>query len=377
MPQRPAPAKSTPSSPVSVPVGADAAQGGLTAAERAFAVRLLSAESAAVAGVASRLGPEFHAAVDLVVKCADAGGTVLVTGLGKSGLIGAKIAATMSSLGITAHFVHPAEAAHGDLGRFRAADLCIALSYSGETDEVVNLASILRQDGGAIVSMTRGPEKAEARHGVSGYPGVGYTKATLERLASVSLFVGPCDDQGISPAPTCSTTATLALGDALALCAARRRNFTDSDFAKRHPGGSLGGLLRPITELLRFNVGRTLNLVPDDVSVAEACRLSETTERRPGAMLLVERASGLLTGLFTDADLRRLIERDRGALDRPVRDVMTRNPGTLADTSLVRDAVNMVREFRRDEIPVVDAAGKPIGLLDVQDLIAQRLIRSE
>ncbi len=364
MPQRPAPAKSKPSSPVSVPAERDAAQGGLTASERAFAVRLLSAESAAVTGVAARLGPEFHAAVDLFVTCANAGGTVLVTGLGKSGLIGAKIAATMSSLGITAHFVHPAEAAHGDLGRFRAADVCIALSYSGETDEVVNLASILRQDGGAIVSITRGPE------------GNG-PKAALERLASVALFIGSCDDPEISPAPTCSTTATLALGDALALCAARRRHFTNDDFAKRHPGGSLGGLLRPITELLRFKVGKTLNLVPDDVSVAEACRLSETTERRPGAMLLVNKKTGLLTGLFTDADLRRLVERDREALDRPVRDVMTRNPGTLADTSLVRDAVNMVREHRRDEIPVVDAAGKPIGLLDVQDLIAQRLIRSE
>jgi arabinose-5-phosphate isomerase len=364
MPQRPVPAKSQPSSPVSVSAGEEAARVGLTASERAFAVRLLSAESTAVAGVAARMGPEFHVAVDLIEQCAKVGGTVLVTGLGKSGLIGAKIAATMSSLGITAHFVHPAEAAHGDLGRFRAADLCIALSYSGETDEVVNLASILRQDGGAIVSITRGPDGNGA-------------KATLERLASVALFIGACDDPAISPAPTCSTTATLALGDALAICAARRRNFTDDDFAKRHPGGSLGGLLRPITELLRFKVGKTLNLVPDDVSVAEACRLSETTERRPGAMLLVNKKTGLLTGLFTDADLRRLVERDREALDRPVRDVMTKNPGTLAETSLVRDAVNMVREFRRDEIPVVDAAGKPIGLLDVQDLIAQRLIRSE
>lgn len=372
MPQRSAPGKSNAVSPVSVPTGGDAARGGMTAAERAFAVRLLSAESAAVAGVASRLGPEFHAAVDLIAKCADAGGTVLVTGLGKSGLIGAKIAATMSSLGITAHFVHPAEAAHGDLGRFRASDLCIALSYSGETDEVVNLASILRQDGGAIVSITRGTDEAKNRHA-----GAGQSQASLERLATVALSIGPCDDAEISPAPTCSTTATLALGDALALCAARRRNFTDSDFAKRHPGGSLGGLLRPITELLRFKVGKTLNLVPDDVSVAEACRLSETAERRPGAMLLINKKTGLLTGLFTDADLRRLVERDRGALDRPVREVMTKNPGTLADTSLVRDAVNMVREHRRDEIPVVDAAGKPIGLLDVQDLIAQRLIRSE
>jgi arabinose-5-phosphate isomerase len=366
---------------------------GLTADEKAFATRVLSAEAQAVNALAGRLGPEFHAAVDLLVKCADAGGTVLITGLGKSGLIGAKIAATLSSLGITAHFVHPAEAAHGDLGRFRPADVCLALSYSGETDEVVNLASILRQDNLAVISITRGwapprvpPRSAwgsgsdtntpeDATRSVS-VPN-SQPQATLERLATVPLFIGPCDDPDLSPAPTCSTTATLALGDALALCAARRRNFTDIDFAKRHPGGSLGGLLRPITELLRFRVGTTLNLIPDDLPVAQALKLSETRERRSGAMLLIDRASGILSGLFTDADLRRLIERDRDALDRPVRDVMTKNPGTLRDTALVRDAVNMVREFRRDEIPVVDAAGKPIGLLDVQDLIAQRLIRSE
>lgn len=331
--------------------------------ERAFALRILAAEADAVRALSGQVSPAFHAAVDLITRCADSGGTVLVTGLGKSGLIGAKISATLASLGIPSHFVHPAEAAHGDLGRFRPTDLCIALSYSGETDEVANLCEILRQDNFPIISITRGSANSQP--------------SRLERLATAALSIGHCDDPDLSPAPTCSTTATLALGDALALCAARRRNFSDTDFAKRHPGGSLGGLLRPITEALRFVVGKTLNIVPDDVSVTEACKLSETAIRRPGAMLLVDRASGVLTGIFTDADLRRLIELDRSKLDGPIRAVMTRNPGTLPDTALVRDAVHMVREHRRDEIPVVDAAGKPIGLLDVQDLIAQRLIRSE
>lgn len=332
--------------------------------ERELARALLAAEARAVDGVRERLGAEFHSAVELVARCADQGGTVLVTGLGKSGLIGQKISATLASLGIASHFVHPAEAAHGDLGRFRQQDLCIALSYSGETDEVVNLCAILRQDQLPVISITRSP---------IGQAG----PSSLERCATVRLWLGDCDDAAVSPAPTCSTTATLALGDALAVCAARRREFTDVDFAKRHPGGALGGLLKPIREALRFVVGSTLNVVPDDVSVAEACRLSETKIRRPGAMLLVDRSSGVLTGLFTDADLRRLIERDRGALDRPVSDVMTRRPGTLPDSALVRDAVQMVREHRRDEIPVVDDAGRPVGLLDVQDLIAQRLIRVE
>lgn len=362
MPQRPASSNPKPQSPTpsEAPGGT-----GLTAQERLFASKLLAAEAAAVSALAANLGPEFHAAVDLIVRCADANGTVLIAGLGKSGLIGQKIAATLSSLAITSHFVHPAEAAHGDLGRFRPADVCIALSYSGETDEVINLAATLKQDNVPIISITRGSEIAKG------------SRSSLDRLATVSLAIGACDDPDLSPAPTCSTTATLALGDALALCAARRRNFTDDDFAKRHPGGSLGGLLRPITDLLRFRAGSTLNVVPDDLSVAQALKHSETGDRRSGAMLLVDRKSGLLTGLFTDGDLRRLIERDRGELDQPIRAVMTKNPGTLPDSALVRDAVNMVREFRRDEIPVVDAKGRPVGLLDVQDLIAQRLIRSE
>lgn len=332
--------------------------------ERAFALRILAAEAEAVRALAEQVSPAFHAAIDLITQCADSGGAVLVTGLGKSGLIGQKISATLASLGIPSHFVHPTEAAHGDLGNFRRTDLCLALSYSGETDEVANLCEVLRQDGIPIITITRGSR-------------AGQSASRLERLATAALAIGAYDDPDISPAPTCSTTASLALGDALALCAARRRNFTDDDFAKRHPGGSLGGLLRPITEALRFVVGKTLNLVPDDVSVTEACKLSETAIRRPGAILLISRASGVMTGIFTDADLRRLVEQDRSALDRPIRDVMTRNPGALPDTALVRDAVHMVREHRRDEIPVVDAQGRPVGLLDVQDLIAQRLIRSE
>ena len=320
---------------------------------------MLAAQSRAVASLSVGIGPAFHEAVGLVERCAKAGGTVLVSGLGKSGLIGAKISATLASLGVASHYVHPAEAAHGDLGRFRKADVCLALSFSGETDEVVNLAAVLRQDEIPVIAVTSGK-------GAS----------SLERLASVNLSIGALEEEAtISPAPTLSTTATLALGDALALCAARRLGFSSADFLRRHPGGALGGLLKPVMEALRFVVGKNLVPVPDDVTVAAALRTAEATARRPGAVLLVDRATGVLTGLFTDGDLRRLIERDRAALDRPVSDVMTRRPGTLAATALVRDAVKMVREHRRDEIPIVDDAGKPVGLLDVQDLIAMRVVK--
>ncbi|MFN7022644.1 MAG: KpsF/GutQ family sugar-phosphate isomerase, partial [Phycisphaerales bacterium] len=293
----------------------------------------------------------------------DAGGNVLVSGLGKSGLIGQKISATLASLAIPSHFVHPAEAAHGDLGRFRPADICILLSYSGQTAEVINLAALLRQDEIGIIGICRGTPDGSS---------------PLERLSDVVLTIGDCDDPEFTPAPTCSTAATLALGDALALCAARRRNFTEDDFAKRHPGGTLGEVLRPVTEILRFVVGRNIVPVREDLSVRDALATADNSGvRRPGALLLTDAASGRLTGIFTDADLRRLIERNVGDLNRPIRELMTRSPQVLPDTALVRDAVQLVRESRRDEIPVVDASGSPVGILDVQDLVALRLVQGD
>lgn len=350
-----------------------------------LARRVLQAEADSISrlipmltGGGSSTAASFSRAIDLIVSCAEAGGSVLVTGLGKSGLIGQKISATLASVGITSHFVHPAEAAHGDLGRFRAADLCIALSYSGETDEVVNLCEILRQDHLAIIAITRGSATSAPQSSPPGSadPTDGRALSSLERVATITLPIGACDDAEISPAPTASTTATLALGDALALCAARRRRFTDDDFAKRHPGGSLGGLLRPVTDILRFRVGHGLDPVPDHLTVAQALEQADQPGvRRPGAMLLVSSASGKLTGIFTDADLRRLILRSTDELSRPISSLMSRNPTTLPDTALVRDAVRLVRENRRDEIPVVDAAGRPVGILDVQDLIAMKLVK--
>lgn len=332
--------------------------------EREFARGVLRAEADAVARLGDALGAEFHRAVDLLERCAASGGTVLVSGLGKSGLVGAKIAATLSSLGIPSHAVHPAEAAHGDLGRFRSTDTVLCLSFSGETEEVVNLAAVLRQDGLPIIAIT------------GGEPGSG-APSSLERLAAVSLRVGAIEEAGAPDllAPTSSTTAMMALGDALALAAARRREFTERDFAKRHPGGSLGGLLRPVVDVLRFVAGRNLPLVSARATVGEALRQAEGVGRRPGALLVVEPESGRLAGLFTDGDLRRLVLRDAGGLSRPIAEVMTRAPRTLPDTALVRDAVRLVREHRSDEIPVVDADGRPVGVLDVQDLIAMKLVR--
>ncbi len=323
--------------------------------------RVLLDEARAIEAISAGVGQEYTRACSLIERCAGQGGTVLVSGLGKSGHVGAKISATLASVGIASHAVHPTEAAHGDLGRFRTLDLAICLSHSGETDEVVALAATLRQDRLPIIAITRGAREGEA-------------PSRLERLADVTLAVGVRGEAGAGlMAPTSSTTATMAVGDALALAVARRRNFTNEDFARRHPGGQLGGLLQPVVELLRFRAGENLPLVEPGVSVESALRDVEKSGRRPGALLVVE--DDRLIGIFTDGDLRRLVLSDPAQMKRPIREVMSPGPRTISDSALARDAVAAFREHRQDEIPVVDDRGRPVGLLDVQDLISRRLVQ--
>lgn len=351
------------------PPPAEAKPGGTHAAERSYLAQVLRAESDAILGVVDALDPAAHQAVEIFERAVRGNGTILVAGMGKSGLIGKKISATLASLGAPSHDIHPAEAVHGDLGRIRRADCLLALSYSGETEEVVSLAAMLRQDGVPVVSIVGG------KRGLA---------SSLARFSTAALSVGDVTEACAETlAPTSSTTATLALGDALALALSRRLNFTASDFRKRHPGGGLGGLLRPVTEVLRFVVGQNLPVVRDDLTVGEALEHAAPTaasgvaSRRPGAIILVN-AKGTLSGLFTDGDLRRLVMNERSRkgdpLARPIGEVMTRTPRTLLSTALVRDAVHMAQEFRSDEIPVVDDQGRPVGVLDVQDLIALKVV---
>ena len=325
--------------------------------EMAFIGDVLRSEAAAIERLAADSNPAtaeaWSSAVSLIVGCQ---GHVVISGMGKSGLVGAKTSATMSSLGLPSHVVHPAEAVHGDLGRVRRGDVAILLSYSGETEEVVNLAAILKADG-------------VPRIGISGKP-----DSTLARLSDVHLNLGDVTEAcPLRLAPTASTTAMLAVGDALALAASRRMAFTADDFQKRHPGGLLGAALKPVTEVLRFTVGENLPAVADSVTVREALDQA-AADRRAGAIVLIDDV-GRLSGIFTDADLRRLVRSDPDAMTRPIASVMTTHPRHLTSDQLVRDAVNLVREHRLDEIPVVDADGKPVGLVDVQDLITMRIVR--
>ncbi len=344
--------------PVIIEPSASAPTENPRADERAFAQRALRAEAEAVLRLADHLPPSFHDAVDLIVTRKNSGGNLVVAGMGKSGVIGQKISATIASLGVPSHWVHPADAVHGDLGRIRRDDTLLALSYSGATPEVVALASILRQDNLPIITIT-----------------AGRGDSPLERLATVSLGIGVVEEAcPLALAPTTSTTATLALGDALALAASRRLAFSPDDFAKRHPGGLLGDLLRPITDILRFTVGDNLPVVRENLSVQQALE-SASGPRRPGALVIVD-DSNRLVGLFTDGDLRRLVLENPAHLSKPISDVMTRSPRALPAAAVVRDAVQMVREHRADEIPVVDEQRHPVGILDVQDLVALKLIQN-
>ncbi len=327
-----------------------------TDAEAAFIIDALHAEADAIRRIADRVrtddGPAWRSAIDLLVACK---GHVVVAGMGKSGLIGAKISSTFTSLGQPSNVLHPAEAVHGDLGRVGKNDVVMLLSYSGETEEVVNLAAILRADGVCRLGISTSDE------------------SNLAKLCTVHLTLGDLTEAcPLNLAPTASTTAMLAVGDALALAVSRRRNYDTDDFHKRHPGGLLGAGLRPIVEVLRFKVGDNLPAIPDTVTVREACEKTKTG-RRPGAVVLVD-TLGRLSGIFTDADLRRLMLNDPMGLDRVVGEVMTRRPEHLLVDDLVRDAVRLMRENRHDEIPVLDHDGKPVGLVDVQDLIALKVV---
>jgi arabinose-5-phosphate isomerase len=266
-------------------------------------------------------------------------------------LVGRKIAATLASLGTTSSFLHPAEALHGDLGALRPGDVVVMLSNSGETAEVVRLLPHLKRIGAVIVAAT-------ASRG-----------STLGRTAEACLELGRLDEAcPLGLAPTSSTAAMLGLGDALAVAVAEGRRFGREDFARNHPSGALGLRLTVVDELMRpLEACRVAN---DRHSVRRAFAETRRSERRSGALLLVDDA-GRLTGIYTDSDLARLIEdRDDVALDRAVAEVMTRGPRRLRRGARAEEALALLAEHKISELPIVDERGAPVGMIDVTDLVA-------
>ena len=275
----------------------------------------------------------------------------------KAGIIAQKISGTLASTGTLSYYVHPADALHGDLGRLREADLMLVLSYGGETEEISRLLNILAKIGVKIIAIT-------ARE-----------SSTLARKADLALLLGEITEAcPLGLAPTTSTTCMLALGDALAMAVMKIRNFAEKDYAVYHPGGSLGRRLSRVDELMSFHRGRNLPVAQDDLTVRQALAAVTHLSKRSGAILLVDQA-GKLTGIFTDADLRRLLEKGiESVLDGPIATVMTRDPKRIRSGTQSWEAARMFEEYRVDELPVVNESDEPVGLIDVQDLVAHKEI---
>jgi len=310
-----------------------------------LAREIVRTESQALLSLSDRLGDEFCQAVDLLFHCP---GSVIVIGMGKAGLIGQKIVATLASTGTRSHFVHPAEAIHGDLGRVYHDDVVLMLSFSGETEEVTRLLPSLREV--PIVAMTGKPH------------------STMAQAARVTLDLGPVREAGtLGLAPSTSTTAMLAMGDALALVMSRMRSFGPQDFVRFHPGGSLGRKLAKVDDVMRPL--DQCRIAPEDKTVREVFVDVSRPGRRTGAIMLIDE-QGMLTGLFTDSDLARLLEDRRDPyIDGPVSAVMTRSPKSIQSGSMMTDAVEILVEKKISELPVVDANGRPAGLIDVTDVV--------
>jgi arabinose-5-phosphate isomerase len=292
----------------------------------------------------------FAKAVRLLVRCT---GRVVVLGVGKSGLIGRKITSTLASTGTPSIFVHPSEGMHGDLGMITPRDVVLALSYSGETEELKRLLPSIQSIDVPLIAMT------------------GRRQSRLARVATVSLVVSVKREAcKYNLTPTTSTTAMLAIGDALAMAAMDARGFKEEDFARLHPGGILGKrLLWTVKDVMHR--GRENPIVREVQSVRQA--LAVMTRTRAGATSVIDR-SGRLTGYFTDGDFRRLAPEQPLILQKKVKSVMTVRPHVVHPETKIADAAEVLRRYRCDNLPVVDAKGRPIGLLDERDLLAEGLL---
>lgn len=313
-----------------------------------IASNVLRVETQAIESARERLGPSFVEAVRLMLQCR---GRVAVTGMGKAGDIGKKIQATLASTATPAYCLHPVEALHGDLGMIQADDVVLALTKSGETQELMALLPALRSIGCRIILMT------------------GRADSRCAAQSDVVLDIGDSPEAcPLGLAPSSSTTAMLALGDALALTVMELKNVRPEQYAVFHPGGALGRSLMKVAEIMR--TGTDCPTVPVEGTLDDYSAAVRKAPRRAGAAAIVD-AQGALVGFFTHGDLFRLLP---GGID-PTRtrmaDVMTRSPKQAKETDLVAAALDAMQRHRIDELPVVDAAGRLVGLIDVQDLVAK------
>ncbi len=312
-----------------------------------WAKKVLQIEAEAVRDLIDRLGPELERAVELILGCR---GKVVVTGVGKSGIIGRKIASTLSSTGTPAFFLHPTEALHGDLGMLESDDCVLAISKSGETEELLQILPVIKRQGNKLIALTGNPLSSLAK--------------AADVVIDVSVKQEACP---LGLAPTASTTATLAMGDALAVVLLRSRGFKIEDFARVHPRGTLGKrLLLRVRDLM--HVGDEFPGVHEDASMKEV--LLEMTSKRLGVTAVMD-GGGRLVGVITDGDLRRALERFPDLLQRRARDVMTRNPKGIEADALAAEALRRMEEHAITSLFVFERPGDraPIGIIHLHDIL--------
>ncbi len=312
--------------------------------------RVLRAEAQAIHALADHLGP----AVVEAANCIDGSkGRIISTGIGKSGFVAQKFSATLASAGISSFFLHAAEAMHGDLGRVVSGDVVVAFSNSGATEELLKLVRPLERLGAKLVAIC------------------GPNDSPLARAAQVVISIGEtAEAPPVGLIPTVSTASILAASDALALILAQRRGFNAAQYLRFHPAGKLGRSARTVADLMRR--GPTNPLVRRGTPLSKAIAVMTQTPMRPGAVAVVD-AKGKLLGIFTDGDLRRLVEGGNFDIRAPVESVMTRNPSRIGPDALALFAERLMRRRSVDQLPVVDAAGVAVGLLDVQDILNERV----
>jgi len=314
------------------------------------AKQVLDIEASAIKDLKPKIGKNFEKALNLMLKTR---GRVVVSGMGKTGIIAQKFSATLASTGSPSLFLHSAEAVHGDLGNVTADDVVIIISNSGQGEEIKQLLPLLKKIGSKIIALTGNKNSVLAK----------YSDVVLD----VSVKKEACP---LGLAPTASTTATLAMADALAVCLLELKGFKEKDFAFYHPGGILGRrLILKVEEIMR--IGRANPVVNEEETVSRV--LLKITEARAGSATVVDK-KGRLKGIFTDGDLRRHLEIDKNLPQRKIKEVMTKNPAVVNKEMLAAEAMRILREKKIDEVPVIDKHRRPIGLLDVQDLLKAGLV---
>ncbi len=310
-------------------------------------------EIAALKSVRAQLDKSFDAAVEVIIAALKQRGKIVIVGIGKSGNVGSKIAATLTSTGSTAVVLNSVDALHGDLGIVNDGDVILALSYSGESEELLNLLPALKRFSVKIISLT------------------GNVKSSLARHSDLALSVKvPKEACPFNLAPTSSTTATLVLGDALAMAVLQARGFKQKDFAKYHPSGAIGrAMLLRVGEIMRS--GERNAIAFENLSVKEA--LLVMTHAKSGSLAVVN-ARGKLAGIFTDGDFRRHMANDENLLSQPLKKIMTRKPICVRDTALAVEALKIFNDRNIDDLIVVNAKGEPVGLIDSQDLPKLKIV---